>query len=91
LGSVSTTSPQFHDALETCVRTLRRLADYQLDPALERILLELGERKEFLNPDEQAELMALVTFTQQRTIDRLEARLALERLAKLFPDLAGAA
>ena len=91
MGSISTASPQFHDALEACVRTLRRLADYELDPALDRVLLELGERKEFLNSDEQAELMALVRFTQQRTIDKLEARLALGRLAELFPDVAGAA
>jgi hypothetical protein len=91
LATVSTTSPQFQDAMEACVRTLRRVADYQLDPALDRVLLELGERKEFLTPEEHAEVLALVAFTQQRTIDKLEARAALQRLAELFPELAGAA
>jgi hypothetical protein len=66
---------------------LRRIAAYALDPALNRRLLHMGERKEFLQPDEQAELLALTAFTQQRTVEKLEAELALQRLDAVFPDL----
>ena len=35
------------------------VADYELEPALDRRLSDLGERKEFLNPDEHAERVSL--------------------------------
>jgi hypothetical protein len=50
-------------------------------------MLARGERKEFLTPAEHAELMAWVTFTQQRTIEKLQAELALQRLLEAFPEL----
>jgi hypothetical protein len=67
--------------------TLRRLADYSLDPALDQRMRQLGEQKEFLGPDEHAELMALVAFSEQRSIEKLEAEQALRRLREAFPDL----
>jgi hypothetical protein len=49
---------------------------------------ELGERKEFLGKDEHDELLALVTFTQRRSIEKLEAEVALKRLKELLPSVA---
>ncbi len=73
-------------ALETCATRLTNLASYQLEPALRRRLDDLGARKEFLNPPERDELLALVAFSQRRTIEALEARLALRRLREAFPN-----
>ena len=78
---------QWREMLRSCVPTLRRLASSQLDPVLDQRMLDLGERKEFLTPTEHAELMALVGFAQQRTLEKLEAQLAMQRLEALCPDL----
>jgi hypothetical protein len=75
--------------LGSCIAALRRLAQYELDAALARRLEELSERKEFLDPAAHDELMALVHFTQQRTMEKLEAQLALNRLRTIIPDLVG--
>jgi hypothetical protein len=75
-------------ALATSTAALRRVVGYALPPALDRRILDLGERKESLTPDERAELLAWVTFTQQRSAEKLEAELALRKLADVFPDLA---
>jgi hypothetical protein len=77
---------QWKEILGSCVPTLRRLTSSQLDPVLDQRMLELGERKEYLTPTEHAELMALVGFAQQRTLEKLEAQLAIQRLETLFPD-----
>ena len=53
---------------------------------MQRRLDDLGARKEFLDTAEHDELLALVDFTQHRTIEALEARLALSRLRDAFPD-----
>jgi hypothetical protein len=73
--------------LQTCLEALRAVADYKLDPALDQRMLSLGERKESLGSEEHAELMALVTFTQQRTVEKLRAELALRQLLGSFPEL----
>jgi hypothetical protein len=49
---------------------------------------DLGERKEFLNKKEYTELLALVAFTQQRSLENLEAQVALKRLHEVFTGLA---
>jgi hypothetical protein len=67
---------------------LRRVADYKLDPALDRLLLDLGERKELLGATEKEELMALVDFTQKRSLEKFESELALQRLLAACPELA---
>lgn len=87
MSTVSTTEPRVRMALGSCVAALRRLAAYQLDSALDRRLQDLSEQKESLSPEAHEELMALVVFTQQRTIDKLEAQLALKRLSKILPDV----
>ena len=75
-------------AVTASAAALRRTAAYALPPALDRRLLDLGERKDALSPDERAELLAWVAFTQERSAERLAAELALRRLAAAFPEAA---
>lgn len=88
MSAITLDQPDRAGALCSCRAALRRIAGYTLDPALDRRLLELGERKDLLGEGERAELMALVAFTQQRTVERLEAELALRQLDSAYPDLA---
>jgi hypothetical protein len=62
------------------VRDGTALADCELDPSLHRRMHVLGGRKEFLSPAEHVELLALVAFAHQRTIEKLEAQAALAHL-----------
>jgi hypothetical protein len=87
MSILSIPDPPLRAALQTCVSALRKMATYQLAPALDQRLRYLGENKEKLGPDEQAELMALVELIQKRTVEKLEAELALQRLAAAIPDL----
>ena len=82
--------PKFQLALEASHKALRRVAGYMLDPVLDQRLRDLGERKEFLSAGEYSELMALVGFTQQRSIEKLEAELALQYIEAACPELASA-
>jgi hypothetical protein len=66
---------------------LSKLANYKPEARLQRRLDDLGARKEFLDTTEHDELLALVDFTQQRTIEALQARLALARLHEAFPNV----
>jgi uncharacterized protein YbjT (DUF2867 family) len=83
--------PNWRDALTSSVAALRRVSRYTLDPALDPALdqriLELAERKEFLTPAERSELLAWVSFTQQRTLEKLEAKRALRSLVSICPEL----
>jgi len=45
----------------------------------------LGERKEFLSQGEHEELLALIDFAHKRTIEKLEAQAALDRLRTALP------
>jgi hypothetical protein len=74
-------------AFEACTSALRRIADYELESSLQDRLQDLGERKEFLSQPEHDELMALVDFTRKRSIESLEAKLALKRLRDAFPEV----
>jgi hypothetical protein len=87
VATVSTGEPQFRLALSSCVSALRRMAEYELDPPIAQRLQRLSERKEFLDQDEHDELLALVDFARQRTVEKLEARLALQRLRDVLPDM----
>ena len=80
---------RLQSAFRTCERALRRLADYCLDPALDQRLRDLGERKEWLSKAEHDELLALVAFTQQRTLEKLDAEAALRELQTACAQLAG--
>jgi hypothetical protein len=85
--TLSTDEPRVQSAISSAVVALRRIAGYELDAALARQLQELSEQKEFLDQPRHDELMALVAFAQQRTIDKLEAQVALRRLHELMPDV----
>ncbi len=87
MATVSTADPLFQSAVESCVSALRKIAGFELEPSLQNHLQNLGERKEFLSPSEHDELVALVDFTRKRTIEALEAKLALQRLQVFFPDV----
>jgi hypothetical protein len=87
VSTISTAEPRFRSALDACVSALRRLAGYELDPGIARQLQGLSERKEFLDPAQHDELLALVSFSQQRAVEKLEAQAALKRLRELFPDV----
>jgi hypothetical protein len=86
MTTLTTVDSQVRAALETCVSSLNKLASYELESALQRRLEDLGARKEFLGPAEHDELLALVEFSQRRTIEALEAQLALKRLREAFPN-----
>src|SRR5208337_700252 len=75
------------DILRDCARALRPVAEYQLEPALDRRLRDLGERKEFLSPEEHAELIDLVAFFRRRLIEKPGARVALRRLNEIAPEV----
>jgi hypothetical protein len=85
MTTVSTEDPQFQLAIQACAVALRRLVDYKLEPSLHRRMRQLGERKEFLSPEEHEELLALVDFAHQRTLEKLEAKAALDRLRTTLP------
>jgi hypothetical protein len=73
-------------ALRHGVHALKRVANYVLPAALDRRLQQLGENKEYLGAAEHEELLALVTFTHERTLEKLQAELALRELQTLLPD-----
>lgn len=87
MAAAAPTEPAWDAALASSVAALRRVAVYALPPELDRRVLELGERKDELTPAERAELLAWVAFTQQRSLEKLEAQAALSRLAALRPEL----
>jgi len=80
------TATDLEPALRTARQALRRVASFRLNPALDERLRDLGERKDQLGPEERAELLALVAFTQERTQEQLEAELALRQLDAVAPD-----
>jgi hypothetical protein len=86
---MSANNGRLQSVLRTCEHALRRLSDYRLDPALDQRLRDLGERKEHLSRTEHEELLALVAFTQQRTLDKLEAEAALREIHGVCAELAG--
>ena len=85
MAAVSIDNSQLHSTLQTCATILRKLAEYELDPVLDQRLHQLGERKEFLSQAEHEELLTLIDFVQKRTIEKLEARVALDSLHRTFP------
>src|SRR3954471_12790015 len=89
MSTASTVEPRWQAALQACRRALRRLADYTLEPVLDERLRDLGERKASLRPEEYAELLALVSFTERRTQEKLEAELALRQLDAVVPEPGG--
>jgi hypothetical protein len=87
MSDFPTNGPTWQLAWTASATAHRRVAGYRLPAALDRRILELGERKETLTADERAELLAWVSFTQERSVEKLEAELALRRLAEASPEL----
>lgn len=73
--------------LAPAIELLKKLAGYELETGVDRLMLELGENKESLTPAQHRVLADLVEFTQQRTIEKFEARVALQRLKHFVPEL----
>ena len=88
MATPAVTEPAWEAALTASTAALRHLANYSLPAALDRRILDLGERKESLAPAERDELFAWVAFTQQRSAEKLEAEVALKRLTAVCPELA---
>jgi hypothetical protein len=63
------------------------MASYDFEEPIQKRLLELSENKESLNKAEREELTALVEFWQRRTIEKLEAQVALKLLGEVVPEL----
>ena len=87
MSILSTVEPNFQSAIKAVVISLRGVARYELEPPLANRMQELAERKELLNANDHGELMALVDFSQRRTIEKLEAQVALKRLGEIVPEL----
>lgn len=73
--------------LRDCVATLQQVASYRLPAAIDRRLLWLSENKEKLADTERDELLALVDFAEDRTLEKVKANATLKRLGELFPQL----
>ena len=89
--SISISDPKLHTALRSC------WCPFAAWPIINSIPRSInGSRnwenvKNFYSAEEHAELMALINFTQKRSIEKLEAEVALERLREFFPDVVDAA
>lgn len=86
MAPTTLTDARVQSALRHGVHALKRVANNILSAALDRRLQELGENKEYLGAAEHEELLALVTFTHERTLEKLQAELALRELQTLLPD-----
>lgn len=86
-----TTATVANNTLDTvlieCVAALQRIAATRLPPALDRRLLWLSENKERLSQAEREELLAAIEFAEDRTLEKLQARALLKRLAEFYPQL----
>ncbi len=86
-GITASVGTSLESVLRDCAGALQHVAAYQLPPALDRRLLSLSESKESLSETEREELMALVEFAEERTMEKLRARAILKRLAETWPHL----
>src|SRR3954452_9257627 len=87
MTTVSMADSPIRSAFEACASTLSKIADYQLEPSLQDRLQDLGDRKDLLSQLEHNELMALVNFVRKRSIESLEAKLALKQLSEEYYQL----
>jgi len=73
--------------LQDCTAVLQKVATYKLPVAMDRRLLWLSENKEELTEAERGELLALVDFAEERTLEKLQAKVILRRFSESFPEL----
>lgn len=88
MATLSALDPQVEAALKSAYEALHEIAAYRLDPKIDDLMLELGERKEFLDEEQHNHLLALVDLTQRLTLEKLCAELASKRIRAVCPDLA---
>ena len=86
-GIAKGTDPSTESVLRDCIAALQRVSSYRLPPGLDRRLLWLSENKEGLTQEEREELLGLVEFAEERTVEKLQAQLALKRFAEIWPDM----
>lgn len=79
--------PRADAVLRDCVATLQQVAACRLPPAIDRRLLSQSENKESLTNEERDELLALVEFAEERTLEKVKAHATLRRLGELSPRL----
>jgi len=87
VSSVSALDPQVEAALKASYEALREMACYTLEPSIAELMLDLGERKEFLDEAQHKELLALVDLTQRLTLEKLRAQLALKHIEAVCPEV----
>jgi hypothetical protein len=75
--------------IQDCAATFQKVARYELPAAMDRRLLWLSENKETLTEAEREELHALIDFSEDRTVEKLQAKVLLQRLAEVWPQLFG--
>ena len=73
--------------LRNCVQTLGEVASFRLPGALDRRLLWLSENKETITAGEREELLALIAFAEERTVEKLKARALLKQIGEHLPHL----
>jgi hypothetical protein len=83
MTTLTASDPKQRESLQVIEQALRRTATYRLPDFLNREMMELGERKESLTPEQRTRLAALVDYTEDRTLEKLHAEVALRRLQEL--------
>ena len=76
-------------AIVASADALNQKADYILPKSIDKLILELGERKDTLSPDERDELLCWIEFAQEKTLEKVTAELALRQLRRAFPQILG--
>jgi predicted ATPase len=83
--TASIDSAKVEPLLRDCVAALQRVADYRLPRAVDERLLWLGENKELLTEAERAEFLALAEFSEERTLEKVQAQAVLKRVREIYP------
>ena len=87
-ATVTSEDTRVESVLRECLAALERVGAYRLPPALDRRLLWLSENKGSITDAEREELLALVDFAEDRTVEKVQAQAVFRRLRGLFPHLA---
>jgi hypothetical protein len=74
---------------QDCAATLQKVASFKLPTAMDRRLWWLSENNETLSESEREELLALFDFSEDRTVEKLQAKILLKRLAEVCPEVVG--
>jgi len=87
MAVVSEFEPAQESAIVASADALKQKADYVLPKSIDKLILELGERKDSLTPDEREELLSWIEFAQDKTLEKVTAELALRQLRRAFPQI----